>query len=67
MTTAYDSGIQKLWVLNVGDIKPAEYQIELFMDMAWDIHSVKNRVSQSISAISYKENSVINWANIFYL
>lgn len=43
MTTAYDSGIQKLWVLNVGDIKPAEYQIELFMDMAWDIHSVKKQ------------------------
>ena len=43
MTTAYDSGIQKLWVLNVGDIKPAEYQIELFMDMAWDIHSVRKQ------------------------
>lgn len=43
MTTAYDSGIQKIWILNVGDIKPAEYQIELFMDMAWDIHSVREQ------------------------
>lgn len=37
MHTAYDNGIQRIWVLNVGDIKPAEYQIELFLDMAWNI------------------------------
>lgn len=29
-----------MWILNVGDIKPAEYQIELFLDMAWDIEKV---------------------------
>lgn len=40
MKLAYDRGIQKLWVLNVGDIKPAEYQIELFLDMAWNIEEV---------------------------
>ncbi len=40
MKLAYDKGIQKIWILNVGDIKPAEYQIELFMDMAWDIDKV---------------------------
>lgn len=40
MKLAYDQGIQKMWILNVGDIKPAEYQIELFMDMAWNIGAV---------------------------
>ncbi len=40
MKTAYDRGIRKMWVLNVGDIKPSEYQIELFMDMAWDMDCV---------------------------
>lgn len=40
MKQAYDKGIQEMWVLNVGDIKPAEYQIELFMDMAWNIERV---------------------------
>lgn len=40
MKLAYDRGIQKMWILNVGDIKPAEYQIELFMDMAWNIEAV---------------------------
>ena len=33
---AYDGGIQKLWILNVGDLKPMEYPIQLFMDMAWN-------------------------------
>ena len=40
MKLAYDQGIQKMWILNVGDIKPAEYQIELFMDMAWNLDKV---------------------------
>lgn len=41
MGEAYDRGIRKMWILNVGDIKPAEYQTELFMDMAWNMDSVK--------------------------
>lgn len=43
MMTAYERGIQKIWVLNVGDIKPAEYQIELFLDMAWNLEAVKEQ------------------------
>ncbi|WP_455592230.1 glycosyl hydrolase 115 family protein [Bacteroides sp.] len=34
---AYDTTADRLWVVNVGDIKPAEYSITLFMDMAYDI------------------------------
>ena len=37
MTRAYDQGARKLWIANVGDIKPAEIDISLFMEMAWDI------------------------------
>ena len=33
---AYDADNRNMWVLNVGDIKPAEYLTELFMDIAWD-------------------------------
>ena len=36
-------GIQKMWILNVGDIKPAEYQVELFLDMAWNLEAVKQQ------------------------
>lgn len=32
----YDYGVDKLWVLNVGDLKPMEYPINLFLDMAWN-------------------------------
>lgn len=35
MLEAYDRGIRRMWMLNVGDIKPSEYQIELFMRLAW--------------------------------
>jgi hypothetical protein len=42
MKLAWDKGAQDIWILNVGDIKPAEYLTELFMDMAWDIHTIEN-------------------------
>ena len=32
----YDYGVDKLWILNVGDLKPMEYPITLFLDMAWN-------------------------------
>ena len=35
LSLAYDFGIQRMWILNVGDLKPMEYPIQLFMDMAW--------------------------------
>ncbi len=41
LTLAYDYGIDRLWILNVGDLKPMEYPIQLFMDMAWDVNRYK--------------------------
>ena len=35
LSLTYEYGVDKLWVLNVGDLKPMEYPISLFMDMAW--------------------------------
>ncbi|MBR4390035.1 MAG: glycosyl hydrolase 115 family protein [Prevotella sp.] len=35
LTLSLEYGIDRLWVLNVGDLKPMEYPIQLFMDMAW--------------------------------
>lgn len=40
MKRAWDYQAHKLWILNVGDIKPTEYITELFLDMAWDINAV---------------------------
>ncbi len=36
MELTYDYGVDKLWILNVGDLKPMEYPITLFLDMAWN-------------------------------
>jgi hypothetical protein len=36
MTKAYDHNARKYWVLNVGDLKPAEIDIDYFMQLAWD-------------------------------
>ena len=33
---AYDAGADRYWLLNVGDIKPMEVEMQQFMDMAYD-------------------------------
>ncbi|MEO8253691.1 MAG: glycosyl hydrolase 115 family protein, partial [Flavobacterium sp.] len=42
MAKAYANGDQKMWIVNVGDIKPAEYDLEFFLNMAWDINSIQS-------------------------
>ena len=37
LTKAYTYGARKIWVFNVGDIKPAEKEISFVMDLAWDL------------------------------
>ena len=41
MKTAYDHNARKIWLVNVHDPKVAGYDLELFLDMAWNINSVK--------------------------
>ena len=36
MNLSYTHGVKELWVVNVGDLKPMEYPISFFLDMAWD-------------------------------
>lgn len=36
MDLAYQYGVDKIWIVNVGDIKPMEFPIEFFFDMAWN-------------------------------
>jgi hypothetical protein len=35
---AYKTGADRYWLLNVGDIKPAELAIQTFLDLAWDVN-----------------------------
>jgi hypothetical protein len=32
----YEYGVDKLWVVNVGDLKPMELPIQFYLDLAWD-------------------------------
>ena len=41
MGQAYDLGARRLWVANVGDLKPAEIDTELFLAMAWDVEGFR--------------------------
>lgn len=54
MMKAYDNGSKTLWVLNVGDIKPLEYNIELFLDMAYNATPFKNR--------GFARQHLLNWS-----
>lgn len=42
LTNAYDHGVRKLWIVNVGDIKGVEYPLEYFMDLAYDYETWSN-------------------------
>lgn len=40
MREAYDHNARKLWIVNVHDMKTAAYDLELFLDMAWNIDEI---------------------------
>jgi hypothetical protein len=37
MHLAYEYGVDKIWIVNVGDLKPMEFPISFFLDYAWDV------------------------------
>jgi len=53
LTKAYENNARDIWVLNVGDIKPAEYHIQLFMDMAYHIDPFQDS--------KYSKTHLLNW------
>jgi len=36
MLRAWDAGARRMWIVNVGDIKPAEIGMSQFLDLAWN-------------------------------
>lgn len=36
MNLTYEHGVNKVWIVNVGDLKPMEFPISFFMEMAWN-------------------------------
>ena len=40
MHLAYSYGVEKIWVVNVGDLKPMELPISFFLDYAWNAKKI---------------------------
>ena len=41
LNLAYQTGIDRIWIINVGDLKPKEVPIDFIMHYAWDPEAVK--------------------------
>ena len=55
MTLAYEAGIRKMWIVNVGDLKGVEYPLCYFMDLAYDFERLGS------SALNSTEQYVREW------
>lgn len=40
MHLAYEYGADRVWIVNVGDLKPMEFPISFFLDYAWDPEAI---------------------------
>lgn len=54
MMKAYETGADRLWVVNVGDIKPIEYNMQFFLDMAFNPKPFTNS--------QYSKRHLLHWA-----
>lgn len=46
LTKSWDHGVRRMWILNVGDLKPAEKEIDYFLQLAWRTPKMRD-VTQS--------------------
>ena len=58
MMKAFETGADRLWVLNVGDIKPQEYNMQQFLDMAYNPAPFKDS--------RYTKQHLLNWLASFF-
>jgi lysophospholipase L1-like esterase len=56
MSMAYDYGVQDVWIVNVGDLKPMEMNISYFLDLAYDFDTYGT--SNADSPNEYADNWV---------
>jgi len=60
MLRAWNHNAQKMWILNVGDIKPAEFLIEYYFSLAWRMkdlaaHPTENDPEEQLKAFLNRE------------
>lgn len=61
MRTAYDHNCHKLWIANVHDPKVAAYDLELFLDLAWDIKRLSPGPSLRGRGVITLEEHLAKW------
>jgi len=47
MHMAYEHGVDKIWIVNVGDLKPMEFPISFFLDYAWNPKAIQTNQLQA--------------------
>lgn len=56
MSKAFANGAKKMWIVNVGDIKPSEYDMEFFLNLAWNTNSIQpNGIHQHLKNWAARE------------
>ncbi|KXX67040.1 glycosyl hydrolase 115 family protein [Flammeovirga sp. SJP92] len=71
----YDAKARQFWIVNVGDIKPAELGLQFFMELAYDINSYPKNTSkdfleksaqQQLGIDNYKAKEVADLMTTFH-
>jgi len=66
MNLTWQHGVDRMWLVNVGDIKPMEYPITFFLDMAWNperfnadnlIHHIESFTNEQFDGHFAKESA----------
>jgi hypothetical protein len=61
MRAAYDHNCRRVWIANVHDPKVAAYDLELFLDLAWDINSIVPNPSLKKKGVVTIEEHLEHW------
>lgn len=63
MSRAYNMGADKIWIVNAGDIKPAENDVEYFLKLAYDIDKTNEKDIGNIFSDNAKRDFNMNDAD----
>ncbi|HET9570306.1 MAG TPA: glycosyl hydrolase 115 family protein [Bacteroidales bacterium] len=56
MSRVWEQNVRKIWIVNVGDIKPCEYLSEYYLDMAWNIGKPAKPAVASLKEPAYADH-----------
>jgi len=56
MSMAYDYGVRDIWIVNIGDLKPMEFPVSYFLDLAYDFDT------WGVNGLNKTKEYTIRWA-----